>query len=243
MILSLFLSSLLLNFALGDQAAQKPTLNEINQEAETALDNGSISKAVALYENFLKDNPQNAEAMFYLAGIYGKAGNFEKEEDLCQKAIAIDPNSPDYYVNLGNAQAGLKKWTQAQQSFQTAYKLATEQKNKFCQIHASYSLSNYFLEIPEQNNAEAIRWSDTCIDHLPKSVVDGKGLFSGYLGEFRKNNQRLFWTYESATLNKAGALGNIMEFKKAKAILTDYIQKYPQSQNAQAMLHSMSKRS
>jgi hypothetical protein len=78
--------------------------------------------------------------------------------------------------------------------------------------NASYSLSNYYLASPLIENQKAIRWADICIGHLPKALLEGKNLHNGFRDQFKNDNIRLMWIYESATMNKAGAYVNMKDF-------------------------------
>lgn len=193
----------------------------VMKEANKALDCGSILKAKQIYEEYLTAFPTSNEAMTYLGGVYGLNGDFRKEIELCQKAIRINPNYADSYINLGTAQLSLMLWVEAEKSFLMGYKIATANKDKSSAIKASYSLSNFYLASPNADNKKAIEWADICIN------LEGREHSSGI--------------HEMAIMNKAGAYGNMKDFEMARAILSDYLKKYPESPDVKEMLRSMEK--
>lgn len=219
-----------------NSASEEQRLNEVDHEANVALKNGDISKAIKLYEDFLVLFPNSSEAMVYLGGVYGKKGDFEKEIELCEQSIQLNPNFPLAYTNLGNAQSKLEKWKEAEKSFLKGYKVAEANKNGAGLAIASYSLSNYYLELPTQDNKKAIHWADICIGYLSKGLVDAVGLKPQ-----SKDSQLFTYAYESATMNKAGAYANMNDFSTARTILEEYLKKYPDSSDVKDMLQSIKK--
>lgn len=221
-------------------AAEEKSLTEVDSKAKAALASGDIAKAIRYYEEFLIKFPNSYEGMVYLGGIYGKNGDFEKEVEICERAIHANPSLSLGYINLGTAQLELQKWQEAEKSFLKGYRNAELNKDESSLRKASYSLSNYYLASPSADNKKAIKWADVCISHLSKSLVDGKGLpkFGDLLKE---DNEELMWIYESVIMNKAGAYTNMKNFKAARAILEGYLKKYPDSVDVLHMFHSINK--
>lgn len=69
--------------------------------------------------------------------------------------------------------------------------------------------------------------------------VAGKKLSDGLLGEFKHDNQRLEFLFESAVMNKAGAYANMKDYEKAKSVLEDYFKIRPSSKDVMGMLNSL----
>jgi len=76
-----------------------------------------------IYKNFLKatqENPQHADAFFYLGWLYNKKGDYEKTIEAYQEVIRINPDYTYIYYNLGWAYGELKKYPEAVNAFEKA---------------------------------------------------------------------------------------------------------------------------
>ncbi|HQS84867.1 MAG: hypothetical protein B7Y25_08230 [Alphaproteobacteria bacterium 16-39-46] len=227
--------------SLKNDVATEELLDSVDSEAKIRLEKGDISGAIQIFEDFLKKYPDSFEALTFLAGIYGLKEDFQREKELCEKAIKINSKHADAYLNLGNVYVGFQDWPKAKENLLKAYEFAKEQKNIPVLRTSSYNLSSFFLVSGESNDL-AIKWADQCIAYLPDSFMRGEGLPRGVLGEFRDDNKRLIWIYESAIMNKAGAYANKKNYKKSISILENYLKIYPHSSDVKDMLDWVKKK-
>ena len=70
--------------------------------AKLYLEKEDSEKAIELYIELLKTEPNNFEYLFNLASAYKLSKNTEKTIECYKKAIEVNPNNPDVYFNLGH---------------------------------------------------------------------------------------------------------------------------------------------
>jgi len=91
--------------------------------AEVYRDSRDFDTAREYAARLQKLNDNNPTAHFLNATIDLGAGDYDKAIDELKEAQKSAPNDPLLYVNLGVAYAGQKKYTEAEQMFQTALKI------------------------------------------------------------------------------------------------------------------------
>ena len=64
---------------------------------------GKLSQAETVYNEILKAEPNNPDALHLLGALCHQSGNVENAIELILKALAGHPNFPEAYNNLGNA--------------------------------------------------------------------------------------------------------------------------------------------
>jgi len=79
--------------------------------AQVSADKGDDVKAIELINQVRKNNPKDMTLIQVEADMVYKNGNMERYNELMQEMIAISPDNPDLYNNLGvaNAKLGLKE--------------------------------------------------------------------------------------------------------------------------------------
>ena len=70
---------------------------------------GKFEKAITMYRDVLRHNPQHAEALFNLASVYIKISDFSHAYDILIKLIAMTPDDVKTMLNLGITEIGLGK--------------------------------------------------------------------------------------------------------------------------------------
>lgn len=97
---------------------------------------GQREEAKQLYIRILEQDPRQSDAMYFLAGLAGQAGDLALAADFLKQAIAIQPRQVAYFVLLGNVlqQAGQLEMSRA--CFQQA--LALDPRS----VDAHYNLGN-----------------------------------------------------------------------------------------------------
>jgi type IV pilus biogenesis/stability protein PilW len=93
-----------------------------NKRGASFLSNGDLNKAFVEFQEALKVNPENKEALNYLGYISARYGKYEEAVSYYSKAVAIDPNYSEAINNLGIAYAELEQWDEAVHQFNTALK-------------------------------------------------------------------------------------------------------------------------
>ena len=74
---------------------------------------GQTAEAEPLYRQILADNPNHAQASYYLGVIALQYANPQAAVALISKAIDIQPNLAEAYLDLANAQKALGRADQA----------------------------------------------------------------------------------------------------------------------------------
>ena len=81
---------------------------------------GELAEAARIYEEILKVNPRQPDALLQLGVIAGRANDPRKALLLFDKAIACDPKNPAAFNNRGLALEGLGEWDAALASYDRA---------------------------------------------------------------------------------------------------------------------------
>lgn len=93
------------------------------QQALALHQQGQLDRARAMYEDILKFQPAHSDALHFLGVIENHHGNHARAAKLIERSIAIFPNNPACYLNLGNAQKDLKQLPAALVSYNKAIAL------------------------------------------------------------------------------------------------------------------------
>ena len=99
--------------AIGDKLRAAIFLHQQNQFPE----------ASRLYADILKADPDQFDALQYLAAIHIQSGHFGEAERLFARAIRINPNAPVLHSNYGSALHALGRFTEAAASYEKALSL------------------------------------------------------------------------------------------------------------------------
>jgi Tfp pilus assembly protein PilF len=93
-------------------------------EQATALHRaGNLAQAKAAYEDILRVDPRQADALHLLAVVAGQTGDFAPAVELFGQAIALEPGNAAFHCNLGNAQKELGQAQAAMASYDRALAL------------------------------------------------------------------------------------------------------------------------
>lgn len=116
--------------------------------AEKYFKDKKYSEALSSYENALKINPNNKEALLKVGNIYKNDKDLTKSGEYYKKAIDIDDKYTDAWFNLGLVYANTNKLSNAIDCF-----------NKVISIDDKYTYAYYALGLAyeyEHNNQKAI---------------------------------------------------------------------------------------
>jgi tetratricopeptide (TPR) repeat protein len=94
---------------------------------------GSLSDAEPLYQESLRQRPDNFQTLLMYGLLTAQTGRLEQAAELFRRAIRIDGNSPVAHNNLGSVLAELKLYEQAVVSFEKAVRLAPQ----YAEAHSS----------------------------------------------------------------------------------------------------------
>lgn len=110
---------------------------------------GRIKEAYDLYQEILKVEPDNPDALHLLGLIAYQTKHHEDACNLIRKAIAFRPDDPNFYGNLGTALHAMGCIGEAED----AYRRAAEIKDDFADAH--YNLANLYKDRGDFKRAEA----------------------------------------------------------------------------------------
>jgi predicted O-linked N-acetylglucosamine transferase (SPINDLY family) len=110
---------------------------------------GQLVKAQELYEEILKIQPGNADALHLLGVIAYQTNNQQHAVDLIDKAIAIYPHNAAYHSNRGVALKELKQWESAISSYDQAIALKPDY------VDVWYNRGNALMELRRWEEAIA----------------------------------------------------------------------------------------
>lgn len=104
-------------------ASKRAEAAAIRKHIQAALEHhqaGRIPQAEALYQQVLRIDQNNPDALHLMGVIAHQAGNYDMAIELINRAIQIKPSDPVYYNNLGPAYKALSRPEEAIASYQHA---------------------------------------------------------------------------------------------------------------------------
>lgn len=160
---------------------------ETNQGLERGIqlfDEGKYPEAKEFFEGFVKENPKNDTALFYLGKVWLTQEDHDKSIDWLKKAIKLNENSSDYHLWLGQAY-GIK--AQNSSMFKQPF-LAKKVKNEFkkaveldsANLDARFALMQFYFVAPGimggnkeegKKQAEEIKRQDPVKGHQAFALV------------------------------------------------------------------------
>ena len=127
-------------------------------EARQLHQQGQIVAALKVYQDILKQTPNNSEILHHCGLALGQIGQLEAGIALIQKAIALDEN-PLFYNNLGNLYYANSNWMAAIK----AYQLSLSQRPDH--VHTTYNLAGAHKQIGQFTKGTRV-WTDTTFAFL-----------------------------------------------------------------------------
>ena len=92
-------------------------------EGQAFLDNEQFNLAIKFFSKILETHPNNIEALNGFAKAKRLSGDSMSAIKSYKKSIAINPNQPDVWINIGNIQYNHKFFQDAEFSYQNAVNL------------------------------------------------------------------------------------------------------------------------
>ncbi len=84
---------------------------------------GRLEEANALYREILAGHPNNAHALHLFGVLRAQRGDYAAAADFIGRAVALDPNNPTAFYNLGNTLRDLNRLDEALASYDRALAL------------------------------------------------------------------------------------------------------------------------
>jgi tetratricopeptide (TPR) repeat protein len=172
-------------------------------KAENYFKQSKLDLAQPLFENFLKENPNDLKSIEYLGDIHGKLEHWDKAIFYYKKLKLLSPNEANYQFKYGgvlgmkaknaNKFAALSMIKDVKTSFENAIKLNPKH------IEARYALIELYLQLPAivgGSERKARKYSD---ELYQISLIDGylsKGRIEEYLENFDKAEIQLKKAHE-----------------------------------------------
>ncbi len=118
---------------------------------------GQLDQAQKLYEEVLRNEPKNFDALHLLGVLHTKQKNLQTAKSLIFKAIQLHPSSAIFYYNYGILQNDLKEYQDAIKSYDQAIAIQPNLASAFYNRGNSYqSLKQFDSAIVSYDNAIAI---------------------------------------------------------------------------------------
>lgn len=127
-----------------------------------------ISEAIALYNQALERAPDDADALHLLGVATEQAGDAPGGEELIRRALAINPDAPQFHHNLGKVLSAQGRWEEAAASDRRAVELSPAFSEAWC------ALGIALQAIEDRNGAEAAYRQ--CLAFTPNDVRAISGL-------------------------------------------------------------------
>lgn len=144
--------SIMLGFLAGNCLAQTATASQY-QMAFSLEQQGKYAEAEIAWHNFLKDQPNSAEAYAHLGFLEARQGHYRQAVPSYRHALALDPKMPGLQMNLGLAYFKGDELKEAVQTFssllkeQTAASPETERLTILIGM-AHYGLGEFAAAVP-----------------------------------------------------------------------------------------------
>src|SRR5580704_1993960 len=167
-----------INYAAPAAADQKDQI----QKAQRQFEAGDFNAAVTSLQSVISQEPNSAEARYWLGRAYYENRDYDNSAAQEEKAASLDPKSSIYHQWLGRAYGG-------QADRERSFSLARKVKKEFAEavrldpsnIAARRDLEDFCLEAPwivggskdeARAQVEAIAAIDPVEGHLAKAVLD-----------------------------------------------------------------------
>lgn len=178
---------------------------------------GRLPEAKAAYRQLLQLAPDQFIALHMLGALESDARNYQQAEILLRRAVAVDPRSAEAHVSLGVALNGLKRHTDACDSYRKALALRPNHARALCNLaNASAALDRYQEALDSYDRALAI-------DGSLAEAHNGRGSALCRLRDYDEALASLNRAiaikpdYAAALANRAVALRELQRFDEAMA--------------------------
>jgi predicted O-linked N-acetylglucosamine transferase (SPINDLY family) len=200
---------------------------------------GNLNEAARLYQEVLRANPKNFNALQLLGFVHFQRGEFENAERIMEKAIRINPSSVDALYNRGCALQALDRPKEALQCFGKALTVKPDfapalinrgnvlsQLNRFDEALVSYDKAL----VLQPGSAEALLNRGNVLLEL-KRPEDALASYEKALA--REPRDATAWNNRGSALQELGRHQEAVDsFGKAAALAPDYPDAFENRANA-----------
>jgi len=106
--------------------AKSLSVHEALQVALKYHQANNLTQAEQVYQQILKEQPNNAEALYGLGILAQKMEQFQVAENLLSNAVSVEPKSLKAWFSLGNVRQASRKLPEAQLAYEKALELQPE---------------------------------------------------------------------------------------------------------------------
>lgn len=218
---------------------KRPGASAGSQQLTRAIElhrQGQLDAAELLYQQALRSNPRQIDALHFLGVLNSQRGRHQEAADLIRRALDIDPNYADAWNNLGNVQAGMDRWDEAAAAYRHTVELAPGNSS------AHFNLGVMLLR--SSRNAEAVAAFQQTIALAPNMVeahfnlgraLAGQGQLDEAVAAY-KEVIRLQPTHAMAYRSRSILLYRLERSEEAIAMLQDWLAVDPANPMARHML-------
>lgn len=128
----------------------KKNIDDLLKKAQLYNLGNQTGQAIYFYEEVIKIDPKQIDAINGLASAYLTSGNYEKTIDYSKKALLLNNESKEACFNLGAANFYLMKFEEALKSFLIFMKTVENEQDHF---DANYMLGLTYYEMNNFNKA------------------------------------------------------------------------------------------
>ncbi len=176
-------------------------VNDLLEKAIELFEDQQYAKAQPIFEDYLKENPNNREALEYLGDIHGYSKNWDEAMDYYKKLVSLDPNNANYHYKYGgvlgmkaldiNKLRALGLVGDIKKEFLRAIELDPEH------IEARWALVEYYIQLPGIIGGSEKKAITLANELAELSPVDGY-LANGYIAEYNDRPKDAEYNYQEA---------------------------------------------
>ncbi|HLU12261.1 MAG TPA: tetratricopeptide repeat protein [Oceanobacillus sp.] len=167
---------------------------QASRAEDTALAQERYAQAIALYEEVLAMQPQNARAYLRLCDAYFEARENQRAEDYCQEAVNINPQYSAAWASLGQTQYSQRNYESAIESFENCIETAPDDDYD---IRCDYirGLAHYYLaDTPDECSTAWNILTDTLNRIQPELRVDTNPIYTNTVEGLRLTRESPYCT-------------------------------------------------
>jgi len=129
---------------------QRASDQNVKVQADEAMKRRDYSRAIALYQQILRDQPENESAQLGLGKAYLLSRQFKAAIDSYELLLRRDPSNPEALVRTGEAYNLLGEYARAERPLQQALRVAPDDAD------AAWALSRTYLYETRLGDAERL---------------------------------------------------------------------------------------
>ena len=217
------------------EQVRKNKIKELYNSGHTAMESLDYSRAIKLFEEVLKLEPDMMEAHFNLGVCYGAKHNSEKQIYHFKEAIRLKPQMSEAHYNLGLAYLGADMYQEAIDEFKQAIKLKPAFSDAHFQLGKTlYKMGKYAEAASEfkkclksGNSFEAYLNLGSCYmktDDVPSAIEQFKKAI-----ELKPNSAEAHYDLGAAYMNQE-------KYKEAMDLFQQTLKLDPSYRDARIML-------